>query len=48
MGPKNNKQNFIFNTSRDWRPMEMFLDVVGDMGAMRSLAMSRAAAFSTV
>ena len=24
--------NFIFNASRDWKPMEMFLDVVGDMG----------------
>ena len=32
MGLKNNKQNFIFNASRDWKPMEMFLDVVGDMG----------------
>ena len=32
LGLKNNKQNFIFNASRDWKPMEMFLDVVGDMG----------------
>ena len=32
MGLKNNKQNFIFNASRDWKPMKMFLDVVGDMG----------------
>jgi len=29
---KNNKQNLIFNANRDWKPMEMFLDVVGDMG----------------
>ena len=32
LGLKNNKQNFIFNASREWRPMEMFLDVGGDMG----------------
>src|SRR6218665_1614058 len=32
LGLKNNKQNFIFDASRDWKPMEMFLDVVGDMG----------------
>src|SRR6218665_801981 len=32
LGLKKNKQNFIFNASRDWKPMEMFLDVVGDMG----------------
>ena len=32
MGLEKNKQNFIFNASRDWKPMEMFLDVVGDMG----------------
>ena len=32
LGLKNNKQNFIFNASRDWKPMEMFLNVVGDMG----------------
>src|SRR6218665_1568395 len=31
-GLKNNKQNFVFNASRDWKPMEMFLDVVEDMG----------------
>ena len=35
LGLKNNKQNFIFNASRDWKPMEMFLDVVGDMGVTR-------------
>ena len=29
---KNNKQNFIFNASRDWKPMEMLLDVLGDIG----------------
>jgi len=23
LGLKNNKQNFIFNASRDWKPMEM-------------------------
>ena len=27
-----NKQNFIFNASRDLKPMEMFLDVGRDMG----------------
>ena len=32
LGLKNNKQNFIFNASRNWKPMEMFLDVIGDMG----------------
>src|SRR6218665_3751934 len=32
LGLENNKQNFIFNACRDWKPMEMFLDVVGDMG----------------
>jgi len=32
LGPKNNKQNFIFNASRDWKPMETVLDVGGDMG----------------
>ena len=32
LGLENNNQNFIFNASRDWKPMEMFLDVVGDMG----------------
>ena len=31
LGLENNKQNFIFNLSRDWKPMEMFLDVGGDM-----------------
>ena len=34
LGLKNNKQNFIFNASTDWKPMEMFLDVVGDMGRL--------------
>src|SRR6218665_1950168 len=29
LGLKNNKQNFIFNASRDWKLMEMFLDVGG-------------------
>src|SRR6218665_2635288 len=32
LGLENNKQNLIFNSSRDWKPMEMFLDVGGDMG----------------
>src|SRR6218665_919312 len=32
LGFENNKQNFIFNASRDWKPMKMFLDIVGDMG----------------
>src|SRR6218665_2924221 len=36
LGLENNKQNFIFNASRDWKPMEMFLDVVGDMGVTGS------------
>ena len=35
LGLKNNKQYFIFNASRDWKPMEMFLDVVVDMGVTR-------------
>ena len=48
MGLKNNKQNFIFNASRDWKPMEMVLDVGGDMGVRGSLEMSHAAVFSTV
>ena len=30
VGLKDNKENFVFNTSKDWKPMEMFLDV-GDM-----------------
>jgi len=30
-GLKDNKQNFLFNVSGDWKPMEMFLDVGGDM-----------------
>src|SRR6218665_1636116 len=32
LGLENNKQNFIFNSSRDWKPIDMFLDVGGDMG----------------
>src|SRR6218665_1858291 len=39
LGLKNNKQNFIFNASRDWKPMEMFLDVVGDMGVVTLVGM---------
>jgi len=30
LGLKDNKQNFLFNASRDWKSMEMFLDVRGD------------------
>ena len=33
MGLKDIKENFVVNASRDWKPMEMFLDVRGDMGA---------------
>ena len=25
LGLKDNKENFVFNASRDWKPMEMFL-----------------------
>ena len=32
LGLKNNKQNFIFNVSRDWKPMEMFFDAGGNVG----------------
>ena len=32
MGLKDTKKNLVFNASRDWKPMEMFLDVRGDMG----------------
>ena len=35
MGFMDNKENFIFNASRDWKPMEMFLDVRRDMGITR-------------
>ena len=27
LGLKDNKENFVFNASRDWKPMEMFFDV---------------------
>ena len=27
LGRKDNKENFVFNAIRDWKPMEMFLDV---------------------
>ena len=27
MGLKDNKETFVFNVSRDWKPMEMFRDV---------------------
>ena len=27
-----NKENFVFNASRDWKPMEMFLDLRRYMG----------------
>jgi len=32
LGLRDNKENFILNASRDWKPMEMFLDVRGVMG----------------
>ena len=33
LGLKDKKQNFVFNASRDWKPLEMFLDVEwGDVG----------------
>jgi len=32
LGLKDNKENFVFNASRDWKPMEMFLDVRRYMG----------------
>jgi len=32
VGLKDNKENFVFNTSKDWKPMEMFLDVRRYMG----------------
>ena len=32
LGRKDNNQNFVFNASRDWKPVELFLDVGGDMG----------------
>ena len=34
MGLKNNKKYmyFAFNARRDWKPMEMLLDVIGDVG----------------
>jgi len=32
LGLKNNKECFVVNVSRDWKPMEMFLGVRGDMG----------------
>ena len=35
LGIKDYKENFVLNTSRNWKPMEMFLDVVGDMGVKR-------------
>ena len=31
-GLKDNKENFVFNASRDWKPMEIILDVGGNMG----------------
>jgi len=31
LGLKDNKVNFLFNASKDWKPMEMFFDVGGDM-----------------
>ena len=31
LGLKGNKENFVFNASRDWRPMEMSFNVGGDM-----------------
>ena len=33
LGLKENKENFVFNASRDWKPMEMLLDVRRYMGA---------------
>ena len=39
LGLENNEHNFIFNASRDWKPMEMFLDVVGDMGVVTLVGM---------
>ena len=48
LGLENKKQNFIFNSSRDWKPMEMFLDVVGDMGVTGKSGNESSAAFSRV
>ena len=35
LGLKDNKENFIFNASRDWKTMEMFLDVRRNVGVTR-------------
>ena len=32
LGLKDNKENFVFHAIRDWKSMEMFLDVRRDMG----------------
>ena len=32
LGLKDNKEKFVFNASRDWKPIEMFLDVRRYMG----------------
>jgi len=32
LGLKDNKENFVFNASRDWKPMDMFLYVGRYMG----------------
>ena len=41
MGLKDYKENFVFNASRDWKPVEMCLDVRRVMGKSGNESCSR-------